>query len=509
MPSTTPSKTGTVYLVGAGPGDPRLITLRGMECLQRADVVLYDYLVNPVVLRHAPPGAELICLGRHGRDRIVPQETINAQLVEHARGGKTTVRLKGGDPTIFARCFEEVETLIAAKIPYEIVPGVTVAVAVGSYAAIPCTHRELASAVAIVTGHECQNKQGPDLDYEGLARFPGTLVIYMGVTTADRWTQALIEAGKPATTPTAIVRRCSLPDQQVVRTELGQVAHEIKTQHIRPPAVIVVGDVVTQSESMRWFVDRPLFGKTVLVTRPQEQAYDLCDRLEELGARCLVQPAIEIQPPSDWKAVDAALERLDDFDWLVFSSANGVRFFLDRLLEQGDIRRLGRVKIASIGPGTTRELSKYRLTADLEPTEHRAESLAAAILGQGNGLRTLLVRASRGREVLADTLRGAGHHVEQVVAYTSRDVTMPDAEIHQALRDGQIDWITVTSSAIARASAAMFGADLTQAKLASISPITSAVLQEIGLTPAAEADVYTTEGIVDAIQDRELDEKSA
>lgn len=487
-----------VYLVGAGPGDPRLITLRGVECLARADLVLYDYLVNPRLLEHARPGAKLVCLGRHGRDRIVEQDEINRRLVEAAQSGRVVVRLKGGDPAVFARAADEVRALIAAGIKFEIVPGITAALAAGSHAGISLTDRRLASAVALVTGHEHPDKPQAAVDYAALARFPGTLVFYMGVTTAADWTQALVAAGKTPETPVALVRRCSWPDQETIHSTLAGAAAEIARRKLRPPVIAIVGDVVSWDADRAWFAARPLTGQTVLVTRPSGQSDALRDALEELGAQVLVQPAISIEPPADWSPVDAAIDRLERFDWLVFSSANGVRMFFDRLCRLYDARRLGNIRLAAIGPGTAEELAAFRLKADLVPAEYRAEALADA-LAAAPEQRFLLVRASRGREVLAERLRAAGKHVEQVVAYLSVDVHEPDVRVSEALAARKVDWVTVTSSAIARSLAAMFGDRLRQVRLASISPVTSATLKELGHSVAAEADPYTSCGLVEAI----------
>jgi uroporphyrinogen III methyltransferase/synthase len=493
-------EVGKVYFVGAGPGDPGLITWRGVECLRRGDAVLYDYLVNPRILMHVRPDAELICLGRHGRDRIMPQAEINDHMIELARQGRTVVRLKGGDPTIFGRLAEELDALAAGGIPFEIVPGITAALAAGSYAGLCITQRDEASAVALVTGHEQEEKLGSGLDFDALARFPGTLVFYMGVTTARQWTSALIAAGKPADTPAAIVHRCTWPDQSVITTTLGRVVDEIAAAQMRPPAIVVVGEITSPAAIHDWFSKRPLVGKRVLITRPIDQTGSLERRLAELGAMCLWQPAIEIGPPADWGPVDAALGRLEEFHWLVFSSANGVRYLLDRLLACGaDLRRLGEIQLAAIGPGTAEELARYHLKADLVPDEFRAESLAAALVPDARGQRFLLARASRGREVLAEELLAAGGIVEQVVVYSSRDVEPADPEVSAALAAGRIDWITVTSSAIARSLANLFGDDLHKSKLASISPITSATLRELGHEPAAEAREYTMEGVVEAL----------
>lgn len=491
---------GRVYLVGAGPGDPGLITLRGAECLRRAQVVLYDYLVNPQILEHASPQAEIVCLGRHGQGRMLSQDAVNERLVAEALSGKIVVRLKGGDPAIFARAAEEIAGLTAAGIEFEVVPGITAALAAASYAGIPVTHRDAASAVALVTGHECDKEQ-PALDYAALAAFPGTLVFYMGVTSAAHWTSALIEAGKPSATPAVIIRRCSWPDQQTHRCTLGTVAKQVAARKLRPPAMVIVGEVAGLEPAVCWFTSRPLFGVNVLVTRPPGQSEPLRSRLHELGAHVLLQPAIEIGPPDCWEAADAVFERLHEFDWLVFSSANGVEHLIDRIwTAHGDLRKLGRIRLAAIGPGTAEKLASYRLKADLVPPEYRAEALADVLIAEAASGRVLLVRASRGREVLAERLRAAGAHFEQVVVYHSRDVTAPDREIVELLRQDRIDWVTVTSSAIARSLAGMFGADLRRARLASISPVTSATLREVGFEPAIEASIYTMDGLVDAIR---------
>lgn len=492
-------RLGTVYLVGAGPGDPGLITLRGVECLHRADVVLYDYLVNARILQHARRGAELVCLGRHGHGRILSQDEINARAISHARAGKNVVRLKSGDPTIFARAAEEIAALGAARVPFEIVPGITAAMATASYAGIPLTDRDTASAIALVTGQEGDDKQGAPLDMAALAQFPGTLVIYMGVTTAPQWSAALIAAGKSPATSVALVRRCSWPDQLTLRCTLENVAQVLVEQKIRPPVVAIVGDVAAAEPAVSWFASRPLFGRTVLITRASDQIEPLRERFEELGARTLVQPAIEIAEPADWRPVDEALTRIEQFDWLVFSSANGVRSCMDRLLLSGDVRRLRNTKLAAIGPATAAELRRYCLHADVEPEEYRAESLVATLAPHARGKRFLLARASRGREVLRDELIAAGAEVEQVVVYRSTDVSEADPEVLAELEAGRVDWVTATSSAIARSMAALLGDRLRRTRIASISPLTSETLREAGFEPATEAAVYTTEGVIEAI----------
>lgn len=499
--AVSPPSKGKVYLVGAGPGAASLITLRGAECLREADCVFYDYLVNPRILSHARAASEQVCLGKHGRTRIWTQEEINAAVVNRAQEGKVVVRLKAGDPTVFGRSAEELEELSKHDIPYEIVPGVTAGLAVSSYAGIPLTHRKWASAVALVTGHEVGDKQESNLDYDALARFPGTLIFYMGVTTVGHWSTRLLAAGMDRETPVAAIRRCSFPDQQVILCKLGELSEGIiERMKLRPPMLFVIGRVATLEPALAWFSKRPLFGRTVLVARPVEQSSELADPLEQLGAQVLLQPAIEIGPPADWAPVDRVLPKLAEFQWIVFSSSNGVQYFLERLLSQQlDARAFASAKLAAIGPGTAAALRRYALSADLVPQEFRAEGLATALAPHVPGQRVLLIRASRGREVLADELRRAGAQVEQVVAYSSTDVGAPDPDIAEKLVDGRIDFVAATSSAIARSLVRIFGDALRHSQLVSISPITSETLRKLGHTPANEAITYTMPGVVDAI----------
>ena len=367
-------------------------------------------------------------------------------------------------------------------------PGITAALAVGSYAGIPLTHGDVASAVALVTGQERCGKPSESLDYAALAAFPGTLVFYMGVTTARHWTAALIAAGKSPDTPTAIVRRCSWPDQQTNTCTLASVADEIETRRLRPPALVVVGPVAALAREHDWFSKRPLFGARVLVTRSAGQAASLAATLAELGAEVPWQPAIEIGPPEDFAPLDRAIAQLDRYDWLVFASTNGVQAFFGRLLAGRDLRALGGVRLAAIGSASADALAKYHLRADLVPDAFRSEALAASLREEAtSGKRFLLVRASRGREVLGEQLAAAGGRVDEVVAYASRDVAAADPDVAERLAAGQIDWITVTSSAIARSLVRLFGDELRKSRLASISPLTSSTLAELGYRVAAEA----------------------
>jgi uroporphyrinogen III methyltransferase/synthase len=490
----------TVYLVGAGPGDPGLLTLRGAACLRQADVVLYDYLVNPIALEHASAAATLVPLGHHKGGRALSPDQITAQMVEHARAGRTVVRLKGGDPSVFGRGADETAALRAAGIPFEIVPGITTGLATAAYCEIPITHQDDASALALIAARERDDKTTSLVDYAALAGFPGTMVFYMGVGRAADWSSALIAHGRSASTPVAIVRWATRADQEFVRCTLGTVVDVVSARGIQPPAVFVVGEVVDRAPEQSWFSSRPLFGVRVLVPGSPITAQKLRERLTTLGADVVLEPVIRITQAPDRGAVDRALERIAAYDWLVFSSANGVDALLRRLHELGgDTRRLGTTKLAAIGSGTADRLAAYGLRADLTPEEFVAESLADALKGHASGRNILLVRASRGRDVLAEALTAAGATVEQVAAYGSIDVEDPNPDVAAALAGGTIDWITITSSSAAHALVRLYGDVLRGVRFASIGPIASATLRTLGHEPATEAAPHTTEGLVEAI----------
>lgn len=492
---------GSVYLIGAGPGDPGLITLRGVQLLRKCDVVLYDGLSNPELLSHAP-SAEHICVGKHGQSRIWRQDEIIAETIRHARAGRAVARLKGGDPAVFARTSEEVDALRSEGIPFEIVPGITAALAAGSYAGIPVTDRRLASAVALITGHEEPLKSESAIDWEALARFPGTLVIYMGVTTAESWTDALMRAGKPADTPAALIRRCSHADQQTIHCRLDEIADRLTpASQFRPPVIVIVGPVTQLAESMSWIEQRPLHGQTILVTRPTDQAETLAAPLGDLGANVLLQPAIEIRPLEQSSQLDESIRRLDQFDVIAFSSRNGVQHFLDRLMEiGGDVRSLAGIRIAAVGSQTAQAIAQYHLRVDVVPPDFRASSLAESLASDAAGMNFLLIRASRGSDDLARGLRQSGGEVTEVVAYQNLDVLEPNAAILDQLRNGHIDWVTITSSATAESLANLFGDDLKRARIASLSPVTSEKLKRLGYEVAAEAKPHTMQGLISAIR---------
>ncbi|MFP4623989.1 MAG: uroporphyrinogen-III C-methyltransferase, partial [Gemmatimonadota bacterium] len=370
-------KPGTVYLVGAGPGHPGLLTLRGVECLKKADLVLYDYLANPSLVEHARPGAELVRLGHHnGGPRLTPNQ-ITAAMVEGALAGRCVVRLKGGDPAIFGRLADETEALRKLDIPYEVVPGITSGLSIAAFAEVPLTHHDDASAVALVTGRERSGKEESNLDYRALAAFPGTLVFYMGVRGVARWSGALIEHGRAPDTPVAIVRWCSRARQQTVRCTLETVTEVVESHNVRPPALFVVGKVVAHSPSLSWFQSRPLFGATVLVAGSAGTSARLREQLAEQGAEVIVQPAIRVVDPPDWSAVDAAVDRIGEYDWLVFSSPNGVEGLVRRVFDQGgDARRLSGPQMVALGSGTADRLEAYHLRPEIVPEIFRPTQLA-------------------------------------------------------------------------------------------------------------------------------------
>jgi len=496
---------GKVYLVGAGPGDPGLVTLKGLECLARADLVLYDGLVNPLILLHTSARAERTNRRDSPLGRVLNQQEINDRLIAAAREGKTVVRLKGGDPFVFGRGSEEAAALAAAGIPFEVVPGVTAAVAASAYAGISLTHRDHASAVAFITGHEDPNKPESMLDYGALAAFPGTLVFYMGLNRLEAISRSLIAAGKQAQTPAAVISRGTTAAQQTVCGPLAELPEIVREQELHAPSLIIIGSCVEQRDTIGWFEKKPLFGQRILVPRPVTQAAGVVSRLIALGAQPILAPTIEILPPDDWQEVDSVQSRLHEFDWIVFTSVNGVKFFLDRLWETGgDVRRLAHAKLAAIGDGTAEALADFTLRADLVPDSFRAEALADALKPHVAGKRVLWPRANRGRDVLPTELRAAGAQLDEVVVYRNVDVERLDPQVIAAIEAGNVDWICLSSPSIAR----NFYRLLSQAardqlgrsvRIASISPVTSAAVRELGMPVDAEATIYTWDGILEAM----------
>lgn len=493
-----------VYLVGAGPGAPGLLTRRGEECLRKAEVVVYDHLVHPRLLDLAPASALRVFAGKRAGRCVLRQPEINDLLVQYAREGKQVVRLKGGDPYVFGRGAEEAERLHAERIPFEVVPGVTAGVGVTSFAGIPITHRDVASAVAFVTGHDEPGADPSRIDWHALAGFPGTLVIYMGVGRLRGLCDTLIREGKPASTPAALIQSGTLPQQRTVIGTLQELPERVVAAGAGPPALVIVGEVVARRPALSWFEQLPLFGQRILVTRPEEEGLRSAGVLEALGAEVLLAPTVEIRPISDTGPLDGAIDRLAEFDWLVFTSANGVRHFVDRLEMRGrDLRALGHLKLAAIGPTTAAALAHVRLKADLVPSEFRSESLARELADRVGGARVLLARADRGRTVLRDDLSEIAH-VEQVAVYHNADSATLPLELETRLAEGSIDWITLTSSAITERLSTLLPPAARErigngVRLASLSPVTTATAERLGWPVAAEANPYTWAGLVDAI----------
>ncbi len=498
-----------VFLVGAGPGSPGLLTLRAAEVLARADLVLYDQLVPERLLDLAAPTARKVCVRDLPGMHPEKYPHIHALLIETARAGKTVVRLKGGDPLIFGRGGEEAEALRTAGVAYEIVPGVTAAIAAGAYLEIPLTHREYASAIAFVTGHELPNKPGNRIDWKAIAAFPGTLAIYMGIARLPIIVSELLKFGKDPNTPAAIVERASCGEQRSVYARLADLEETRRHAGLEAPGLILVGDAIARRAAVPWSESRPLFGRRVLVTRPSHQALGMVQKLERLGAVVSRLSAVEIREPADFTQVDNALDELREgaWDWLVFTSANGVHALLRRLESLGrDLRVLGRVQLAAIGPKTADALREYRLRADLVPTStFSSEGLSAALAPHVAGKRVLLARANRGRELLRVELTKLAALVGQVAVYDQVDAIADNATVLDYLRRGEIRYVTLPSSNIARGVLGAFDETIRgrvmrgEIRLVAISPETGNAVRELGYPVAAEADVFTEDGLIEAV----------
>ncbi|MDA0207093.1 MAG: uroporphyrinogen-III C-methyltransferase [Acidobacteria bacterium] len=484
--------SGRVYLVGAGPGDPGLITVRGLDVLRQADVILYDNLAPVTLLDYARPDAELIYVGKKRADHHLSQDEINALLVEKAQTAAVVVRLKGGDPFIFGRGGEEGEALHAAGIYFEVVPGVSSATGAAAYAGIPLTHRSRTSAISFVTGHEVDA-----IDWAKVGQTE-TLVIFMGLTTFGEIAKQLIAGGRDPQTPAAAIRWGTRPDQQTLTGTVANLAERIAAAKLRPPALIIVGEVVALREDLNWFEHLPLFGQRIVLTRAEEQAGESAEQLRRLGAEVIAAPTIEIVEPSSWAAIDAAIANLETYDWLIFTSRNGVERFLARLdASERDLRAV-KGRIAAIGPATAEALAQARLKVDCLPEEFVAESLLDAFDAELTGKKILLARAEVAREVLPEGLRRRGASVDVAPVY--RTVVPDSATLRRALATKPPDWITFTSSSTVRHFVEMAGVDvLKTARIASIGPITSATIREYGIEPTVEAEPHTMVGLVAAI----------
>jgi uroporphyrinogen III methyltransferase/synthase len=499
---------GRVSLLGAGPGDPELITARALRRLREADIVLYDALAHPDLLRHLKPGAELVFVGKRAGRASERQANINAQLVSAARAGKRVVRLKGGDPYLFGRGSEEAEALAAAGIPFEVVPGVPSPMAAAAYAGISLTHRDLASSVAYVTATESVEKDESAHDWEKLATATQTLVFFMGLRKLDSLMQRLIAHGRPPETPAAVVSCASLPGQRTVVGRVDSIAELAQRAGLEMPALTIVGPVVALREQLRWFESLPLFGKRVLITRPQGQSDTMATALRDLGAEPIELPTIRIVEARDQALLRAHVQQLPSYDWVIFTSTNGVKFFFQALREAGgDARWFARAKLAAIGPATGAALAEHGLTADLVPDEFRGEAVAEAIKrasGALAGLKLLLPRAEVARDALPALLREAGARVDVVPAYRTLEAE-PESfgAIREHLEQRGIDIVTFTSpSTVLRLTDAL-GPDAAKllggASIAAIGPITAAALERVGLVPAVVAASYTADGLVEAL----------
>jgi uroporphyrinogen III methyltransferase/synthase len=513
QPIRPPGRTGKVYLVGAGPGEPGLLTVRGRECLNRADFVLYDGLADDRLLAWASQ-AQCISVGKHGESPIWTQADINAKLLELAAQGQVVVRLKGGDPAVFARTAEELEVLAAANVPFEVVPGITAALAAASYVGIPITHRQHASAVAFVTGQQQSSGAPTSIDWSAVATFPGTIVFYMGVTTAETWTSELLTAGKPADTPAAIVRRCTWADQSVIRCRLDEVASQLTpASRMRPPVIVIVGAVAELGKDFDWFSSRPLRGCGVLVTRPEHQATEMLMQLNDLGAETFIQPMLEITRPTDLTSLDQAVDslRAGNVQGITFSSPNGVDGVFTRLKElELDCRLLAGVCVACVGPATSQQLEKYGVRADVAP--HASEEFSARGLlealdkrarQQGanvvQGQTWIVTNTDRSRDTLRLGLQERGAQVIVARAYDSLPATKLHTGIQRAIEAGRINYITITSSTIADTAFTLLEGYRSQVVPISLAPSLSQHLTKLGWPAVIEAPVNTTSAIIDEL----------
>ncbi|MDY6824104.1 MAG: uroporphyrinogen-III C-methyltransferase [Thermodesulfobacteriota bacterium] len=501
------SSNGKVYLIGAGPGDPDLITVKGRECIQQADVVIYDYLAAEQLLDYCPDTAEVIYVGKKAGDHTLKQEKINDLIAEKAKAGNVVARLKGGDPFIFGRGGEEAEVLAAQGVSFEIVPGVSSAIAAPAYAGIPLTHRKYAASVSFITGHEDPTKDSSGLDWQVLARTPGTLVFLMGVRNLTSIVTALMDNGKPADTPVALVRWGTTPMQQTVTGRLDDIVARVTEAGLTAPCIIVVGGVVEMREVIGWFEQRPLLGRQIVVTRARPQASEFVKLLSGLGAACITCPTIRVTAPSDYTRLDESLASLSTYDWVVFTSVNGVDFFFDRLYKKGlDSRALGHAKTAVIGPATQQRLASRGINSDIVPESYRAESVVDAFKNETMAEKhVLLPRAAEARPILPEELIRMGAQVDEIpVYYTKQDDS--SEKLLPALENKEVDVVTFTSSSTVTNFRKLLPPDrdavdrlMDGVRVAAIGPITAETAREQGFDVHITADSYTIQGLADAI----------
>lgn len=499
-------KTGKVYLIGAGPGDPGLLTLRAKECIETADVVVYDYLASPALLNFARTDAQIIYVGKKGGDHTLTQDKINTLLTDKAKQGLKVARLKGGDPFVFGRGGEEAQILLANGVQYEVIPGVTSAIAAPAYAGIPVTHRDHTSFVSFITGHEDPTKKDTGMQWDVFAKSNATLVFLMGVKNLENIVQNLVAHGKPSDTPVALVRWGTTPRQQTVTGTLETIVDRVRQAKLKSPAIIVVGHVVSLRDELAWFDKRPLFGKRIVITRARAQASGLVSLLTRLGADCLEIPTIQITAPKDTAPLQQAVVNLKSYDWLVFTSVNGVKYFFDTLFGMGqDVRALGHLKFACIGPVTKERLADHGIISDILPQTYRAESVVEAFSSmEMKGKKVLLPRAKKARTILPRELTRMGAVVDEVTAYETILSSQGRETLIEMLTLREIDAITFTSSSTVSNFMSLLESQdarnlLKDVIIASIGPITSDTARSLGLEPDIEADPYTIPGLVDAL----------
>lgn len=500
------NKTGRVYLIGAGPGDPGLLTIKAKECIETADVVVYDYLASPLLLEYARKDAQIIYVGKKGGDHTLTQDGINQLLVDKAKQGLDVARLKGGDPFVFGRGGEEAQMLLNHGVHYEVIPGVTSAIAAPAYAGIPVTHRDHTSFVSFITGHEDPTKKDTRMQWDVYAKSNATLVFLMGVKNLENIVKNLVDHGKPSTTPVALVRWGTTARQQTVTGTLDTIVANVQKARLKSPAIIVIGHVVSLRDELAWFDKRPLFGKRIVITRARAQASGLVSQLTRLGAHCIELPTIQITPPKDIQVLKTAIEQISGYDWLVFTSVNGVKFFFDTLFDMGqDVRSLGHLKFACIGPVTKERLRDYGIISDILPETYRAESVIKAFSAISLAdKKILLPRAKVARTILPEELTKMGARVDEVAAYETQLNPGGKQELVSLLENNEIDVVTFTSSStVSNFMSLLDDKDtkslLKNVKTASIGPITSDTARSLDIEPDIEAAEYTIQGLVNSL----------
>jgi len=500
------SRKGKVYIIGAGPGDPGLMTLKGAKCLQEAEVVIYDHLISPELLDMARRDARLIYAGKEGGRHTLSQAQINERLLEEAGSGRVVARLKGGDPFVFGRGGEEAEELVRAGIPFEVVPGVTSAISVPAYAGIPLTHRRFTASVAFVTGHEDPLKEQSEINWKALAGM-GTLVFLMGVRNLPQIAASLVSQGKKPDTPAAMIRWGTTVDQETLTGTLADIAERAEAAGFKPPAILVVGGVVGLRKDLNWFETQSLFGKGVVITRPEPQAASMATLLRDAGARVIAFPTIRIAPPESWDGLDAAIQRLETYAWLIFTSANGVHYFLERLRAAGkDLRDLKGIRLCTIGPATAAVLEGQGLRVDLVPETYLSEGVVAAFERYNlSGQRILLPRAEKARDVIPDGLARRGAFVDVVTAYRTVNSGRKATELAEQIARGHVDVLTFTSPSTVTNFLEIMGPEFLPIpagiRVACIGPVTAAAARKAGLPGDILQETYTVQGLVESLKD--------